>query len=914
MTPATRSARRGGGHGGHGAATGTAPRGPARSSGHLVAQLSVPLRRLLRTEATGSALLLGATVLALVWANVPGGGYDALWHTRLSFQLGGHGVDLDLRHWVNDGLMVFFFFIVGMEVRRELSMGELTQRSRLAVPALAALAGLAVPALVYWLVNAGGPGAHGWGVAMATDTAFLLGALALVGPRASTQLRVFLLSMSVVDDIGALAAIAFFYSSDVDLLALAAAAACAVLFWALMRARVWRGPFYFVLTVLTWLAMEASGVHPTIAGVVLGLLVSAYPPRREEVESAGALVRAFRQAPRVESARQAKLSVERSISPNERIGALLTPWSAYVIVPVFALSNAGVRFSGDLLVRALTSPVTIGVVAGLVGGKFLGIGLASTLAVRLRLGALPPGVGLRAVWGGAALSGLGFTVSLFVADLAFTDERLREEAMVGVLTAALLSVLLGTAWFQLAGLRRRVPARPSLLDPPVDPARDHVRGRVDAPLTLVEHGDFECPFCGRATGVVEELRALFGDELRYVFRHLPLPDVHPHAELAAEAAEAAHAQGAFWPMHDRLFAHQDQLDAAQLLEHAAALGLDLGRFSRDLGEGAFAARVREDVAGAEVSGVRGTPTFFVNGVRHEGPGDTEALAAALRAGDPRRTAPGAGPGADPGTAPGPAPAPVAPQPAPASLTFTPPASLPEVDALHETPEDASSPRLSPAHVALLRRAGRRRRVGAGEVLVRAGGLEYDFVVVTDGRVGIVEGPVGDGAFDPRRDRQARVVVVFGPDRFFGGLNMLSGQRPNRSLVALTDAEVVVLTVQQLRALLARQPELGELITRAFLVRRAWLIGRADGLRVVGERDWPASAELARLLERAGVPFEWLEPGSDPQGRRLWEDVGAGAGAAGAEVPVVLAPDGRVLREPTLQELRAGVERPATPAP
>jgi Na+/H+ antiporter NhaA len=843
------------------------------------------VRRFIATEAASAALLVIATVIALLWANSPWrDSYDQLWSTSFSVRLGDRGVTESLRHWVNEGLMVFFFFLVGTEVRRELQMGELTQRSRLSVPTLAALAGIAVPALVYTAFNAGGPGAHGWGIPMATDTAFLLGVLALVGPRCPTQLRVFLLSLSVVDDIGALSAIAVFYSDDIDVVALGIAALCVLAFYLLTRLQVWRGPFYFAVGAVMWTSMSASGVSPTIGGVVLGLLVSAYPPRRSEVESAGLLARAFRQSPDPTLARQAKLSVERAISPNERIGALLVPWSGYVVVPVFALANAGVHLSTDLLSRAMTSPVTIGVFIALVAGKFLGVGVAATAAVRLRLGALPPGVDLRSVWGGAVLAGLGFTVSLFVTDLAFDDPDLQDEARVGILAAAVTAALLGAVWFRVLGRRSAEEDAPVIrrLDPPVDPARDHVRGPVGAPLELVEFGDVECPFCGRATGVLAELRRRFGDDLRYVFRHLPLPDVHPHAELAAEATEAAGAQGAFWAMHDRLFAHQDQLEAGELLDHAAALGLDLGRFARDLGDGTFAARVRDDAASAEASGVSGTPTFFVNGERHEGPTTTDALAAALLANDPR------GPGRRP------LPAAAASQTG-RGLTLSPSAELPGLTRLpdgryEETPDDGATPRLTEAQLAALTRAGRRLRTEHGQVLLRSGAAEYDFFVILSGSVAIVEGPL-DG---PGK----RVVAVNGPGRFLGGLNQLAGQRPVRSLVAAEAGEVVLITLEQLRALLARNRELNDLITRSFLLRRAMLIGQASGLRVVGDRRWPASRRLQAQLAEDGIAHQWLDPAEDAAARTLFAE----AGGDGGTTPVVIRPDGRVLSDPTRDDL------------
>jgi Na+/H+ antiporter 1/Thioredoxin len=415
--------------------------------------------------------------------------------------------------------------------------------------------------------------------------------------------------------------------------ALIMAGACAVGIVALGRLDVWRGPAYLVVGGGLWVAMVESGLHPTIAGMVAGLLVTVYAPRRERVEEAASLARAFRQSPVPSLARSTKLSVERAVSPNERLQALLHPWTSFVIVPLFALANAGVYLGGGLLGDAFSSPITWGVIGGLVGGKLLGVGVSSLGAVRLGLGRLPQGVGSGQVVGGAALAGIGFTVSLLILELGFDSARLRDEAKVGVLAAAAVAALSGWVIFRLAAALRgeRTASLPMFLDRPVDPQRDHIRGAVDAPLTLVEYGDFECPFCGRATGMVKELRRRLGEELRYVFRHLPLTDVHPHAELAAEAAEAAAAQGRFWEFHDTLFAHQDELEFEDLAGHAAELGLDVERFARELEDGVHSQRVREDVASADASGARGTPTFFVGERRHVGPYDAETLAAELRA-------------------------------------------------------------------------------------------------------------------------------------------------------------------------------------------------------------------------------------------------------------------------------------------
>ncbi|HYO37591.1 MAG TPA: Na+/H+ antiporter NhaA, partial [Geodermatophilus sp.] len=610
------------------------PDGQSSAGGSGLLARIAPLRRSLRTEAGSAGLLLAATVVALVWANSPmGDSYDTFWHTEFALRLGGTELALDLQHWVNDGLMVFFFFVVGLEIKRELVIGELTDRRRAAVPAVAAVTGLVVPALVYVVFNLGDEAAAAWGVVISTDTAFLLGVLALVGPACPAQLRLFLLTLAIADDVGALTVIALFYTEDLRLLPLGLSVLGLALMVGLRYLKVWRGPAYMVLGIAVWVAMYQSGVHPTLAGVVIALFTPAYAARRDEVADAARLVRAYQQSPNAGFARAARLSIDRSVSASERLQQLWQPWTSFVIVPVFALANAGVPLTGDSLRAAASSSVTLGVIAGLVIGKLVGILLGTSLAVRLRLGDLAPGLSTLQVAGGAALSGIGFTISLFIVDLAFDDgDPAGDQARVGVLAASVLAALLGWALFRLAD-RRRPPGtgRPTLLEPPVDPARDHVRGPVDAPLTLVEYGDFECPFCGRATGAVEELRERFGDRLRYVFRHVPLTDVHPRAQLAAEAAEAAAAQGRFWEMHDRLFADQDRLTPDALLERAAAIGLDVSRFARDLGSGRYARRVQEDVDSAEASGVAGTPTFFVGGRRHTGPYDADTLAAELLA-------------------------------------------------------------------------------------------------------------------------------------------------------------------------------------------------------------------------------------------------------------------------------------------
>jgi Na+/H+ antiporter NhaA len=612
----------------------TPPGGSRARRSALVGQLSEPVRSFLRTEAGGATLLLVAALVALGWANSPwSGSYEALRHTEAGVVVGGFSLVMDLEHWVNDGLMALFFFVLGLEVRREVSVGELRDPRRATIPLLAGLGGMVLPTLLYLLLAPPGEAARGWAAVIGTDTAFLLGALAVLGPTFSTQLRIFLLTLTVVDDIVAVSVIGLVYSGDVRVLPLLGMLGLGAAIAVMSRVGVWRVAPYAALGLVLWLVTLQAGLHASIAGMLAGLLVGAAEPRREVVEGAAERFRAFRQSPRVDVGRRASEGLARAVSVNDRLQASLHPWSSYLVVPVFALTNAGIDLRDGVLADALTSRLTWAVVVGLVVGKTLGIGLTCLLALRLRLGRLPAGVGPGHVLGGSALSGIGFTVSLLVVGLAFDDEQLRTRATVGVLLAAVLAALLGAVLFRLAAVLRGEGDAdlPRFLDRPVDPEVDHVAGRPDAPLTLVEYGDFECPFCAEATGVSTELRARFGDELRYVFRHLPLPDVHPRAELAARAAEAAARQGRFWEMHDALFRRQDALDRDDLVGQAQDLGIDVDRFLEDLDDPDVAQLVRDHVASAEASGARGTPTFYVGERRHTGPWDTQTLARALEA-------------------------------------------------------------------------------------------------------------------------------------------------------------------------------------------------------------------------------------------------------------------------------------------
>ena len=608
--------------------------------------MQTPLRVFLRTETGGAAVLLAATVAALAWVNIDASSYRSLWETRLSIELGEHGISLDLREWVNSGLMTFFFFVVGLEARREFDLGELRERRRFALPLLAGIGGMAVAVAIYLVVNAGRPSVHGWGVAMSTDTAFALGLLALVGPRFPDRLRAFMLTVVVVDDILALVVIALVYTDEVTVSALLVALGLfgVVLLAKLLRVRV--GLVYFALGAAIWVALLESGVEPIVVGLAMGLLAYAYPVARSDLERATERFREFREQPTPELARSVRVGLRAAVSPNERLQLLYHPWTSYVIVPLFALANAGIAIDPAFLERGLTSPITLGIFLGYVVGKPLGILGSAWLLSRLSRGRLRPPVGWAAVAGGGTIAGIGFTVSLLVATLAFGGPQL-EEAKLGILSAALGASILTWLLFRATAVLPRSLRDRALLGTAeplvdlyidVDPGRDHIRGPRDAPVTVVEYGDFECPFCGRAEPVLRELLREFGD-VRYVWRHLPLNDVHPNTQLAAEAAEAAAGQGAFWEMHDLLLAHQDALGWRYLIDYAERLGLDLERFTTDLREHVGAAKVAEDVDSADLSGVSGTPTFFVNGRRHYGAYDIGTLSEAVRAAGARATLP-----------------------------------------------------------------------------------------------------------------------------------------------------------------------------------------------------------------------------------------------------------------------------------
>ena len=623
----------GGGEGAGTATTGAAHGGKTAWARNLAA----PVPDYLSTETGGAAVLLCATIVALVWANLPGDSYESVWTTQLVVSLGDSGIAMDLRGWVNEGLMTLFFLVVGLEAKRELDLGQLRERKRIAVPVFAALGGMALPIAIFLAFNTGGPGAKGWGAAMSTDTAFALAVLALIAPN-GTRVRVQMLTLAIVDDLVALIVIAVAYTEHVRFGPLLIAVAFFLVFAVALRQIPARllAPTAALFTAAIWVALHSSGIDPLISGLAVGLLISAYQPMRQDLEAVVERVRSFREQPTPELARSAQRGVVSAISPNERIQYGLHPWTSFVIVPLFAIANTGVRIDGDLLSAAVTSTITLGIFFGYVIGKPIGITAASWLVTRLR--GVTATVSLPVTFAGGVCGGIGFTVALLISSLSFSGQRLAE-AKIGVLAAAVVSAFAGWVTVHaIAHLPARVRARQlsgtaeDLVDlyEDVNPEHDHIRGAEAAPVTLVEYGDYECPYCGQAELVVRELLDSFGDELRYVWRHLPLEDVHPSAQRAAEASVAAAAQGRFWPMHDTLLTHQDELAPRDLRRHAEAVGLDVERFVEELRTREHAERVADDVRSADASGVTGTPTFFINGQRHQGAYDVATLTTAVR--------------------------------------------------------------------------------------------------------------------------------------------------------------------------------------------------------------------------------------------------------------------------------------------
>jgi NhaA family Na+:H+ antiporter len=407
-----------------------------------------PLQRVLHHEAAGGIVMLVAAVVAIAWANSPwSASYTDVWQTPLRVELGGllHLDHLSLQAWVNDALMTLFFLLVGLEIKREAVHGELRDLRSVTLPVVAALGGMVVPAAIYAALNHGGPGADGWAVPMATDIAFAVGVVTLAGRRVPLAAKIFLLTLAVADDIGAIVVIAVFYTGALSLGWLACAAVGLATVFVLRRNDVQSLAPYLAAGAFSWLALLESGVHATLIGVALGLLTPAKPTDPRGVSDVLDKSAALSLETDAQNVRAVTLEAQEVVSVAERLEHLLHPYTSYIVIPLFALANAGVLLDGEAFRAALSSNVTLGIVSGLVLGKIIGISAMSWLAVRLKLGRLPEGVGKRHLVGGAAVAGIGFTVSLFITALAFDDPNLIDPAKIGVFTASIIAGLVGAA-------------------------------------------------------------------------------------------------------------------------------------------------------------------------------------------------------------------------------------------------------------------------------------------------------------------------------------------------------------------------------------------------------------------------------------------------------------------------------------
>ena len=436
------------------------------SDSRLASRVGRPFRRFLEVEAAGGIVLLLATAVALIWANSPwSDSYSDLWHTEFEvvigdFHLGESHGHLNLELLVNDALMVVFFFVVGLEIKRELVTGQLRDPRAAALPAMAALGGMIVPALIYFAFNTSGPEADGWGIPMATDIAFAVGVLSLLGDRINRQMKVFILSLAIVDDIGAILVIALFYTEHLSLGWLATAGVVIALIVALRQLRVWYIPVYVVLGVVLWLAMFESGVHATIAGVILGLITPARPLQtRQQAAKWVQWLRDKGEDLYGVDIQYAAFHMRESTPVSERLENAIHPISSYMIIPIFALANAGVDLGGGVLGDAAGSPVTWGVGVGLVAGKICGITAFTMVGQRLPFTSSPQGMTNGHLVGLASVAGIGFTVSLFITGLAFEDEAIIAQSKIGILFASLVAGILGLVILQRA-TRREVKVGP----------------------------------------------------------------------------------------------------------------------------------------------------------------------------------------------------------------------------------------------------------------------------------------------------------------------------------------------------------------------------------------------------------------------------------------------------------------------
>lgn len=415
-----------------------------------------PFQEFLNLEASGGILLLASTIAAMLWANLPfSDSYFHLWHTQIKIGIGSFSLDYSLHHWINDGLMAIFFFVVGLEIKREFLVGELSSAKQAALPVAAAIGGMLFPALFYFLLNPDGNGASGWGIPMATDIAFVIGIMALLGNSVPVSLKIFVTALAIADDIGAVLVIAFFYTSEISIISLVIAAIFLLLLIISNRLGVRSLLIYTLLGLGLWLAFLMSGIHATVAGVVLAFTIPSFSRiNTTEFQSESKnLITEFENAgedganvlsneERQSIVQTLESNCEKIMTPLQRFEHGLNPWVSFFIMPVFAFANAGVPLSGDFF-SELISPISLGIILGLFIGKQLGIFMFTWIAIKFRIASKPSGVSWKQIYSAGILAGIGFTMSLFITNLAFIDEPLINTAKVGIITASLISGIVG---------------------------------------------------------------------------------------------------------------------------------------------------------------------------------------------------------------------------------------------------------------------------------------------------------------------------------------------------------------------------------------------------------------------------------------------------------------------------------------
>ncbi len=432
-----------------------------------IEKLIRPFKEFTRAEASSGILLIICTIIALIWANTGfSESYFHLWHTKISVGVDNFKLDYSLHHWINDGLMAVFFFVVGLEIKREFLVGELSTARQAILPVAAALGGMVIPALIYIVFNAGGTGEHGWGIPMATDIAFVIGLMALLGSNVPVNLKIFITALAIADDIGAVLVIAFFYTAGLSITALAFATGIFIILFIANRLGVRNLLFYIIFGLALWLAFLLSGIHATVAGVLLAFVVPAtsrYNTKdflvngkelldefdREGEEGPNVLANEERQ----NIVQTLESTCAKVLTPLQRFEHSLNPWVSFFIMPVFALANAGVPLQEDFF-ESLVNEVSLGIIAGLFIGKQVGIFIFSWLAVKLNIASLPSKVNWKHIYGAGILAGIGFTMSLFITNLAFTSEDLTNIAKVGILTASLISGITGYLVLRFSGTKK----------------------------------------------------------------------------------------------------------------------------------------------------------------------------------------------------------------------------------------------------------------------------------------------------------------------------------------------------------------------------------------------------------------------------------------------------------------------------